>query len=66
MYWYPGRVDEDGLVKVADFGLTKQLYEQEYFSTSDRTAKMPIKWMALESLEDYKFTTKSDVVSSQI
>ena len=54
-------------MKVADFGLSRELYEKDYYSSKDldRKGKMPIKWMALESLEDFVFTTKSDVVSIQ-
>jgi len=52
-------------VKVADFGLSHQLFEREYYSSRDRKAKLPIKWMALESLEDFVFTAKSDVVRFQ-
>lgn len=50
-------------MKVADFGLSHELYDREYYSSKDRKAKLPIKWMALESLEDFLFTSKSDVVS---
>ena len=58
------RVSEQNIVKVADFGLSKDLYDKDYYASKDRKRKMPIKWMALECLEDYIFTTKSDVVSS--
>ena len=51
------------MVKVADFGLTRELYERDYYSSKDRKAKLPIKWMALESLEDFVFTNRTDVVS---
>ena len=57
------RIDDQKVVKVADFGLSKDLYDKDYYASKDRKRKMPIKWMALESLEDYVFTTKSDVVS---
>jgi len=56
------RIDDKNQVKVADFGLSHQLFEREYYSSGDRKAKLPIKWMALESLEDFVFTAKSDVV----
>jgi len=56
------RIDDRNQVKVADFGLSHQLFEREYYSSRDRKAKLPIKWMALESLEDFVFTAKSDVV----
>ena len=55
-------------MKVADFGLTRDLFEKQYFSTNlkEKRGKMPIKWMALESLEEFVFTTKSDVVRAYI
>ena len=56
------RIDDKNQVKVADFGLSHQLFERQYYSSKDHKAKLPIKWMALESLEDFVFTAKSDVV----
>lgn len=47
---------------MADFGLSRQLYEKDYYSAKDRKLKLPIKWMALESLDQQVFTTKTDVV----
>lgn len=51
------------LVKVADFGLSRDIYESDYYSSDDRKAKLPVKWMALESLEKGIYSTKTDVVS---
>uniref|UniRef100_UPI00358E7B1D hepatocyte growth factor receptor n=1 Tax=Myxine glutinosa TaxID=7769 RepID=UPI00358E7B1D len=57
-------LDEKYTVKVADFGLARDTYDKEYYSVRDCTrARLPIKWMALESLQTSKFTTKSDVWS---
>ena len=56
------RVDSDRLVKVADFGLARDIYEKEYYRIEDKTRPLPVKWMALEAIEAQKFTTKSDVV----
>lgn len=57
------RLDEKFTVKVADFGLARDMYDKEYYSVHNKTgAKLPVKWMALESLQTQKFTTKSDVV----
>lgn len=57
------RLDETLTVKVADFGLARNVFGKEYYSVRrHRHAKLPVKWMALESLQTQKFTTKSDVV----
>ncbi|NXS23739.1 RON protein, partial [Mystacornis crossleyi] len=57
------RLDETLTVKVADFGLARDVFGKEYYSIRQhRHAKLPVKWMALESLQTQKFTTKSDVV----
>ncbi|XP_015248987.1 PREDICTED: tyrosine-protein kinase CSK [Cyprinodon variegatus] len=50
-------VSDDNIAKVSDFGLTK-----EASSTQD-TAKLPVKWTAPEALREKKFSTKSDVWS---
>lgn len=57
------RLDDDRMVKVADFGLSRDIYERDYYSSDDRKAKLPVKWMALESLEKAIYNTKTDVVS---
>ncbi|XP_077054260.1 macrophage-stimulating protein receptor isoform X2 [Siphateles boraxobius] len=57
-------LDESFTVKVADFGMARDVYDKEYYSIQDsKRAKLPVKWMALESLQTQKFTTKSDVWS---
>ncbi|XP_010209286.1 PREDICTED: macrophage-stimulating protein receptor-like, partial [Tinamus guttatus] len=57
-------LEETLTVKVADFGLARDVFDKEYYSIRQhRHAKLPVKWMALESLQTQKFTTKSDVWS---
>uniref|UniRef100_A0A671SIP3 receptor protein-tyrosine kinase n=1 Tax=Sinocyclocheilus anshuiensis TaxID=1608454 RepID=A0A671SIP3_9TELE len=51
---------DDMSVCVADFGLSKKIYSGDYYRQG-RIAKMPVKWIALESLADRVFTVKSDV-----
>lgn len=61
------RLDESYTVKVADFGLARDVYDKEYYSVHNKSGvKLPVKWMALESLQTHKFTTKSDVVSGRL
>ncbi|XP_053525533.1 macrophage-stimulating protein receptor isoform X3 [Artibeus jamaicensis] len=57
-------LDESFTVKVADFGLARGVLDKEYYSVQQhRHARLPVKWMALESLQTYRFTSKSDVWS---
>ncbi len=53
------------MIKVADFGLSEDVYCRNYFRQGQNSEemKLPIKWMALESLLDGIFTEKTDVVS---
>ena len=55
----------DGVVKVADFGLSEDIYTQNYFRQDkiQTEVKLPVRWMAPESIEDLVFTEKTDVVS---
>ena len=50
---------EDRAVKIADFGLLRHTYGDIY--EVKNTKKLPIKWMALESLIDGTYTSKSNV-----
>lgn len=56
------RLNENMNVCVADFGLSKKIYNGDYYRQG-RISKMPVKWIAIESLADRVYTTKSDVVS---
>ena len=51
------------VIKVADFGLCESIETREYFRQDKAAAiKLPVKWLAPESMEDYVFSEKSDVV----
>ena len=53
---------------MADFGLTEDLYGTNYYrrSIEQRSEeKVPIRWMAPESIERDIYTESTDVVSSQ-
>ena len=56
-------LDDDFTVKIADFGLAKDVYESEYYSSDNRKTKLPVKWMAPESLEKGIYNFKTDVWS---
>ncbi|XP_046569526.1 hepatocyte growth factor receptor-like [Haliotis rubra] len=55
-------LDDNLRVKVADFGLCRDIYEKGYY-TSDNKKKLPIRWMAPESMERGSYSSKSDVWS---
>ncbi|XP_056884192.1 protein-tyrosine kinase 2-beta-like isoform X2 [Takifugu flavidus] len=46
-------------VKLGDFGLSRYIEEEEYYTAS--ASRLPIKWMAPESINFRRFTTASDV-----
>jgi len=63
---YIYRVNERGICKVADFGLSRELLLRDYYRVENGTTPVPVRWMAPECLEVSVFTTMSDVVSKVI
>ncbi|KAL2079313.1 hypothetical protein ACEWY4_025057 [Coilia grayii] len=53
---------DDLHVRVADFGLSKSVYSGNYYRQTV-AIRLPMKWMAMESLAESMFTTKTDVWS---
>ncbi|XP_016967543.1 vascular endothelial growth factor receptor 1 isoform X6 [Drosophila biarmipes] len=53
---------ENNVVKICDFGLARSMYRTDNYKKSE-SGKLPIKWLALESLSDHVFSTYSDVWS---
>ena len=52
------------MIKVADFGLSESLdiTKDYYRQLKDNNMKLPVKWLALECINDGMFTEKTDVV----
>lgn len=53
-------VGKNNSVKISDFGLSRALAKDDSYYKLSQTLKMPVKWMALESLLYQKFSTYSD------
>ena len=70
MYPSYSRIDLHGAIKVADFGLTEDMYGTKYFrrmkSESGSEEKVPIRWMAPESIENDIYNQSTDVVRLNI
>lgn len=48
------------VVKIADFGMTRDVYEDDYYRVEGQ-GLLPVRWMAPESMVDGVFTLKTDV-----
>ena len=47
-------------MKIADFGLSRRIDTKDYYDKKS-SGMLPVKWMAIESLFDKRYTVKSDV-----
>ena len=58
------------MIKVADFGLTEDMYVRNYFcrdkSEGGSEEKVPIRWMAPESIESDVYNERTDVIRTCI
>uniref|UniRef100_A0A452GZ72 Tyrosine-protein kinase receptor n=1 Tax=Gopherus agassizii TaxID=38772 RepID=A0A452GZ72_9SAUR len=55
-------VSEDFTVKIGDFGMTRDIYETDYYRKGGK-GLLPVRWMSPEALKDGIFNTHSDVWS---
>uniref|UniRef100_A0A087Y3A2 receptor protein-tyrosine kinase n=1 Tax=Poecilia formosa TaxID=48698 RepID=A0A087Y3A2_POEFO len=53
-------VGEEMIVKIADFGLSRNIYSADYYKANENDA-IPIRWMPPESIFYNRYTTESDV-----
>ncbi|XP_054462902.1 non-receptor tyrosine-protein kinase TYK2 isoform X2 [Anoplopoma fimbria] len=56
-------VENDSLVKIGDFGLTKYIPEGEVYYRVREDGDSPVFWYAIECLKDSKFSFSSDIWS---
>ena len=56
------RVDESLKVRIADFGLSRDLHQSDYYRMSSLEQAVPVRWLAVECFSRHTFTTKTDVV----
>ncbi|XP_076318623.1 tyrosine-protein kinase receptor-like isoform X2 [Tachypleus tridentatus] len=54
--------DLDSLVKIADFGMARDIYRADYYRKGGKTI-LPVKWMPPEAFLDGIFTSKTDIWS---
>ena len=60
------RIDINGAIKVGDFGLTEDIYNTNYYRHNQNESsneRVPIRWMAPESIEEDMYNEKTDVVN---
>ncbi|KAF7996669.1 hypothetical protein HCN44_002315 [Aphidius gifuensis] len=53
-------INDNMIVKIADFGLSQKIYLQDYYKGDEQDA-IPVRWMPLESILYNKYTIESDV-----
>lgn len=53
-------INDQMVVKIADFGLSQKIYLQDYYKGNEHDA-IPVRWMPLESIMYNKYTVESDV-----
>jgi serine/threonine protein kinase len=56
-------VNADRVCKISDFGLARDTYATQEYVRETKNARLPVKWMAPESILDSIHTTASDVWS---
>ena len=61
------RIDRQGRIKVAYFGLSESIYNSIYLILKNlKEVKLPVKWTAPESISDGVYSEKTDMVAIHI
>lgn len=55
-------VGDNMCVKISDFGLSRDIYSQDYYRVQSKSV-LPVRWMPPESILYGKFTTETDIWS---
>ena len=55
-------LDEHLCVKISDFGLSRDIYAKQYYRSKNKIP-LPLKWMAIECIENGYYSRESDVWS---
>ncbi|XP_015520524.1 tyrosine-protein kinase transmembrane receptor Ror2 [Neodiprion pinetum] len=53
-------INDQMVVKIADFGLSQKIYLQDYYKGDEQDA-IPVRWMPLESILYNKYTIETDI-----
>ena len=56
------RINASYIVKVADFGMCREVEENEYYKMNSMNKPLPVRWLSVEALKHGKFSHESDVV----
>ena len=56
------RLDYEFIIKIGDFGMSRDVYSRDYYVMDDLDKPLPLKWMALESMTEGRYSSLSDVV----
>ena len=57
---------ENGMIKVADFGLTKEIPIGEECTYLPAGVKLPVRWLALETIKEKEVSHSSDLWTSGV
>lgn len=60
------RVTPEKTILLTEYGITRTLFPQDFYFGDDSTVKVLLKWMAPEVIDDFNFSSKSDVVSTSL
>ena len=54
-------IDEEMFLKISDFGLSRDIYSDSSYHMAHNKDRLPVRWMAIESIIDRDFSVASDV-----